>query len=199
MCGRFDALPDCNNLPIHARATIARILKVNHAGEYGAIRIYRAQIYVARWLHKELVPFLSEMLGHEIDHCRQFHLAMPSRQARPCRAMSAWSLGGYVLGCATALMGQNAVMACTKAVEQTVHRHLSEQLRFLKTRDKALHDVIATIQIEEASHLDWAESRLQPTFIAKRLEAFVVMATESVIWLSTQGDVTRMTRALHEG
>jgi ubiquinone biosynthesis monooxygenase Coq7 len=124
MCGRFDALPDLDKLPIRERLTIARILKVNHAGEYGAIRIYRAQRRVARWLHKGLVAKLDEILSHEMDHCRQFRLAMPSRQARPCRAMSAWSLGGYVLGAATALMGQNAIMACTRAVEQTVHRHL---------------------------------------------------------------------------
>jgi len=190
MCGQFDALPPGERL------TIARILKVNHAGEYGAIRIYRAQVFVARRRHKDLVAFLDAILTHEIEHCRQFRTAMPARRARPCRAMSFWSFGGYVLGFATALMGENAVMACTRAVERTVHRHLNDQLRFLAGRDEDLLHLIARIQSEEAAHLDWAQSRLRPSAAARLIEALVVSATESVIWLSTQGDAGRMARAL---
>src|SRR5688572_13544147 len=113
-----------------AGTTVRRILKVNHAGEYGAIRIYGAQIAVARHLHPPIVEVLSEIRGHEIEHCRRFREAMPQRGARPCRVMSFWSLGGYVLGFATALMGERMIWICTEAVESAVHRHLEDQLKF---------------------------------------------------------------------
>ena len=178
------------------RLTIARILKVNHAGEYGAIRIYRAQIRVARCRHPDLVPFLEETLGHEIQHCRHFVDAMSSRQSRPCRAMWLWGLGGSALGIITAVMGRNAVLACTKAIEQTVHRHLEAQIAFLSERDAALRDLIAAIQVEERQHLDHAARHLTPSPFNAAIETLVNVSTEIVIWLSTQGAVTRMEKAL---
>jgi len=75
--------------------TVARIVRVNHAGEFGAIRIYSAQIIVASKLHPEIVPALATMLGHEKIHCAKFLAAMPERNARPCRVMSFWSWGGW--------------------------------------------------------------------------------------------------------
>ncbi|MDC7684825.1 demethoxyubiquinone hydroxylase family protein [Asticcacaulis sp. BYS171W] len=178
--------------------TISRILKVNHAGEFGAIRIYRAQVFVARYLIPDLVPFLSETLGHEIDHCLKFRAAMPERGSRPCYAMGLWGIGGYTLGLITALMGRNAVMVCTKAVEATVHQHLTEQLVFLEGRDEALKSLIADIQIQEIGHLDYAQAHICPSPFNAPLEGLIVVATEIVIWLSTQGAVTRMTRALEQ-
>src|ERR1700721_2962618 len=99
------------------RRTVARILKVNHAGEHGAIRIYRAQLWVARRCCPEVVPFLEEVLGHEIRHHASFSAAMPSRAARPCRVMALWSNGGLVLGFLTALLGRQGIWICTAAVE----------------------------------------------------------------------------------
>ena len=178
--------------------TIARILKVNHAGEYGAIRIYRAQLWAAQRWHKGLVPFLGETLGHEIDHCQKFRDAMPARNARPCAAMSLWGVGGYTLGLITALMGVNAVMVCTKAVEQTVHRHLDEQIHYLAGKDETLRDLIVAIQIEETTHLDFARARVVPSLLNHALEMAIVVATEIVIWLSTQGAVSRMERVIRK-
>jgi 3-demethoxyubiquinol 3-hydroxylase len=74
--------------------TIARIVRVNHAGEYGAIRIYSAQIAIATRLYPDIAPALAEMLEHEKRHCRLFFEAMPARHSRPCRIMSMWSWGG---------------------------------------------------------------------------------------------------------
>lgn len=178
------------------RLTISRILKVNHAGEYGAVRIYRAQLWLCRRLHPSLAPFLNETLAHEIAHCRRFLEAMPPRRARPCRAMWLWGLGGSALGLITALMGRNAVFACTKAVEQTVHRHLEAQLAFLAGRDAPLRELIAAIQVEERQHLDQAVHHLTPSPLNHAIEAVVNVSTEIVIWLSTQGAVTRMEKAL---
>lgn len=65
--------------------TVARIVRVNHAGEFGAIQIYSAQILVANRLWPDCVPSLSEMLGHERIHCAAFRAAMPVRKARQCQ------------------------------------------------------------------------------------------------------------------
>src|SRR4051812_40572650 len=108
--------------------TIARIVRVNHAGEFGAIRIYSAQILVARWLCPDVLSALIEMLGHEREHCAAFYAAMPKLNSRPCRVMKLWSLGGWLLGALTAVLGRQGVWACTAAVEATVHRHLDDQL-----------------------------------------------------------------------
>ena len=180
--------------------TIARILKVNHAGEYGAIRIYRAQVAVARLFYPDMVQPLSEMLRHEIEHCAKFRAAMPARHARPCRIMSLWSLGGSVLGCLTALMGRQSIWTCTAAVESAVHRHLDDQLLFLELRDSELHRIILDIREEELSHLNTAETNIRGSSILRRvLRGVISWLTNVMIWFSTWGDSTRMVRELEAG
>ena len=177
--------------------TIARIVRVNHAGEYGAIRIYRAQIRVARWLYPEIVSDLSHMLEHELKHCAIFFAAMPARNSRPCRVMSLWSMGGSVLGHMTALLGRQSIWTCTAAVEATVHHHLDDQLGFLSGRDSELHDAIRTIRVEEILHLRHAEAQLQPAnFYHSALRGIISFLTDLMIWLSTWGDSARMARDL---
>jgi 3-demethoxyubiquinol 3-hydroxylase len=177
--------------------TIARILKVNHAGEYGAIRIYRAQIFVARHCYPDLLPFLQQTLAHEINHCALFRGAMPCRRARPCRIMSLWGNGGLILGLLTALLGRQGVWICTAAVESAVHRHMDDQLHFLRGRDTDLHSLISSIQGEELMHLDYAEERIvRRTWWSPLLHGIVWAATDTLIWLSTWGDSTAMARDL---
>lgn len=176
--------------------TIRRILKVNHAGECGAVNIYRAQIFVCRLFHPALLPFLTETLSHELVHRDRFRAAMPARKARPCGAMPLWGVGGYALGFATAVLGANAVMICTAAVERTVHIHLQDQMHFLKDRDTDLHALIASIETEELGHLTHAQSHMKASALSAPLDRLITLATETVIFLSTQGDVARMARAL---
>jgi len=179
------------------RLTIARILKVNHAGEYGAIRIYKAQLWVARRLYADVVAFLEETLAHEVRHCALFREAMPVRNARPCRIMALWGNGGYVLGFLTALMGRQGIWVCTAAVESAVHRHLQDQLHFLRDRDPELRQLVLAIQEEELSHLYHAEARIAARGLWSRaLGAFISWSTDVAIWLSTWGDSTRMAREL---
>ena len=179
------------------QVTVRRILKVNHAGETGAIKIYAAQIAVARRLFPHIVPELDQMRLDEIDHCRLFREAMPSRDARPCRIMALWSLGGYVLGAVTALMGERMVWICTEAVESTVHQHLEEQLHFLASRDADLHALISSIQEQEIAHLREAQRRQDGQgwlhAVSVRIIGFL---TDLMIWLSTWGDSTWMRREL---
>lgn len=180
--------------------TTARILKVNHAGEYGAIRIYRAQIAVASWRCPDLRDFLRETLGHEVTHLARFAALMPARAARPCGALWLWGCGGTLLGAVTGLIGRRAVLVCTEAVERTVNRHLDEQLSWLGERDPELSTAIAEIQAQEVGHLAHAVAgRGDRTAWGNLLDAAVTAVVETLIWLSTQGDSTRMARALRGG
>jgi ubiquinone biosynthesis monooxygenase Coq7 len=177
--------------------TVARIVRVNHAGEYGAIRIYSAQIAVASRLYPDVVPALGEMLEHEKKHCAAFYGAMPARGSRPCRIMSLWSLGGTLLGLLTAVMGRQSIWVCTAAVEEAVHRHLDDQLIFLGSRDGELHGIISAIREEELAHLHHAEAQLvAPTAGRRLLRGTISVITDALIWLSTWGDSRRMARDL---
>jgi 3-demethoxyubiquinol 3-hydroxylase len=188
-------LPNC-----HGLLTVARILKVNHAGEHGAIRIYRAQIWIARWRCPDVVPFLQETLAHEVSHCALFRAAMTPRGTRPCRVMSLWGNGGYALGAVTALMGRQGIWICTAAVEAAVHRHLEDQLFFLSGRDDELHDLIKSIQVEELSHLHHAEDNITYSGVPARFLNWIVSrSTDVAIWLSTWGDSTRMKSEMAAG
>lgn len=179
------------------RQTIARIVRVNHAGEHGAIRIYRAQIAIADRRWPDAAATLRQMLSHEEEHCAAFLEAMPARRARPCRAMWLWGLGGSILGFTTTIAGRQGVWICTAAVEAAVHRHLDDQLVFLKERDGELHDLIMSIREEELSHLRHAEEQLaQPNRIGRMLHRSIAVITEILIWLSTRGDSRRMVREL---
>lgn len=181
------------SLPPRDVLTIARIVRVNQAGEYGAIRIYTAQIAVSKKLYPDIAPALADMLEHEKKHCALFFAAMPVRQSRPCRIMSLWSWGGWLLGFSTALMGRQAIWLCTAAVEAAVHRHLDDQMFFLKDRDPELHDIVLSIREEELSHLHHAQSQIRSTGPgARALEKLVASTTDILIWLSTWGDSTRM-------
>jgi 3-demethoxyubiquinol 3-hydroxylase len=194
-------LPRGGSAPVACSArdalTIARIVRVNHAGEYGAIRIYSAQIGVASRLYPDVVPALAEMLGHERAHCAAFYGAMPARGSRPCRVMSLWGLGGSLLGFLTALLGRQGIWVCTAAVEAAVHRHLDDQLHFLQGRDAELHAIILSIREEELAHLHHAETHLhQPTARQHLLRSTISVVTDALIWLSTWGDSGRMARDL---
>ncbi len=185
--------------PLHPKdaRTIARILKVNHAGEFGAIRIYRAQIWVARRTCPDVVAFLEETLEHEIRHCALFRAAMPTRNAKPCRIMQLWGNGGFILGFTTALLGRNGIWVCTAAVESAVHRHLEDQIHFVRGRDPEVCGLILSIKDEELSHLSHAEGQISSDAAWSRaLRNAISTITDAVIWLSTWGDSSRMAAEL---
>ena len=180
-----------------ATRSAARIARVNHAGEYGAIRIYGAQLALTRRFWPDVAAKIAELRGHEIRHCDLFRAAMRQRVIRPCRAMYLWSMGGWVLGIATALLGPKAVWACTEAVESTVHEHMTAQLAFLKSRDPDLHDLIADIRAEEEGHLVLAvTNKGAANRWTKSLEPMIRALVHTVVWLSTWGDSSRMRRDL---
>lgn len=179
--------------------SIARIVRVNHAGEYGAIQIYGAQILVSSFLWKSLVAPLSELRSHEIAHCKLFKDAMPARGSRPCRTMWLWSKGGWFLGFVTALLGPKAIWICTEVVEDNVHHHLADQLHYLDGKDPELFDLIQSIQAEEEGHLHLArQNKGAENFVSRSLSFKISMSVDAVIWLSTWGDSARMRRDLKQ-
>ena len=176
---------------------VRRILRVNHAGEHGAVAIYSAQIAQMGDKHPDLSEWLAETLEHEQRHRSEFRAAMPERAAKPCRALSAWRIGGAALGRMTALLGPSAVMVCTAAVERTVHAHMQDQARFLDGCDPKLAKLVREIQAEEEAHLAYAEARqYRVSIFATALSAIVSAATETLIAISTRGDSVRLTQAL---
>lgn len=183
--------------PLNTDRVIRRILRVNHAGERGAIAIYRAQISQAGRRCPDLLPWLNETLGHEQRHAQTFLGMMAPRGASPCPAVWIWKIGGAVLGVGTALLGRKAVIICTAAVERTVHVHLVQQIAYLDGRDDALAACIREVQVEEDAHLAFAEQNHDPsTLSARALSWCVAWATEILIWLATRGDSARLGREL---
>jgi len=111
--------------------------------------------------------------------------------------MAVWSVGGAVLGAATALLGQTGIMVCTAAVEKTVHKHLNEQIAYLSGRDDELAEIIRGIRSEEDEHLAYAEAHHNSdSLYARSLALIVAISTDILIWISTRGDSRKLKAAL---
>lgn len=110
-----------------------KYLRVNHAGELGAINIYKGQLAVLGGT--ALKPKLEEMLSHEQEHLDAFNEILPDEGVRPSALTPLWELGGFALGAGSALLGEKAAMACTVAVEEVIVEHYEEQLELLDDAD----------------------------------------------------------------
>jgi 3-demethoxyubiquinol 3-hydroxylase len=161
-----------------------RILKVDHAGEHGAIAIYKAQIWVAMVTTPELVPQLTHFLAHELRHRTLFWAELSRRRVARCRSYHLCALGGFSLGLITALLGRRAIAATTVAVEHVVLQHLTQQIATLRLADPAASATIQSIVKEEREHHDRSAQQLaRPTMLERGIMAVVRISTESVIWL----------------
>ena len=184
-----------------AALVLRDILRVDHAGEYGAIRIYRAQIAIARWRAPDLVTMLQGALGDETRHRDRFDAGLRERGLQPCDMLPLWGVGGTLLGTSTALLGREAILICTEAVERTVHRHMDDQVAWLTPCEPGLATAIAAIRDEEVDHLHHAQRRREtatPGVWLHLLDLIVAAATELLVWLSTYGASSRLRRQLLE-
>ncbi|KAB8066824.1 demethoxyubiquinone hydroxylase family protein [Janthinobacterium violaceinigrum] len=160
-----------------------RAMKVNHAGEQGAIGIYTGQIFMARWTASHLVQELRAIRVHEREHRTIFHDVLERRGLPRCRSYYLCATGGYVLGIVTGLCGARAISLTTVAVERVVLRHLRHQLAMLSDDDDASGAITAILR-DEQEHHDQASIRTQDSgMFGRMLSAVVSGATESVIWL----------------
>lgn len=131
------------------------MIRVNHAGEYGAMRIYAGQ----RAILGDNAPGAREvahMAQQEQRHLDWFDAAIARRGVRPTALQPLWHVAGYALGAATAALGPEAAMACTAAVEKEIDRHYGEQLDELGDSDPELSAAIADFRAEEAEHRETA-------------------------------------------
>ena len=131
-------------------------IRVDHAGEYGARRIYQGQIAACR--NKEDLALLSKMLKQEEVHLEFFTKQIEERKIRPTLLLPLWHFGGYTLGFITSLMGKKTAMLCTEAVEEVIDEHYSEQLVNLKNiqKEQLLRSKIEQFREEELEHRDIA-------------------------------------------
>ncbi len=165
---------------------VERVLRVDHAGEYGAINIYTAQLLIARLFYKDIAAKLEEMLAHEKVHFRTFNNLLISRSIRSCYAIYFWAVGGFTLGLFTALIGRNAIWVCTNSIESTVLHHLEWQLGFLQEHDSEAHAAVLSIKGDEKSHQEFGQNNGKNSFAYKPIFYVVRLATEFAIWLSTK-------------
>lgn len=161
-----------------------RILKVDHAGENGAVHIYAGQIFLARFTAPSMVCELLEFKRHEERHRDIFWSELQARGVRRCRSYHLCGLGGYVLGLVTGLFGRGAIAATTVAVERVVLRHLKAQIQELEIPDAAAAIAIRAIVMEEQEHHDRSEvhARASRGWLAL-LAPVVAASTEAVIWV----------------
>lgn len=133
---------------------VARMIRVDHAGEYGAKRIYEGQLAVlGRGPHG---PTIRHMADQEARHLTAFERLVVERRVRPTALLPVWHVAGYALGAATALLGERAAMACTVAVEEVIDEHYRGQSAALGTAEPAIRDQVEEFRAEELEHRDTA-------------------------------------------
>jgi ubiquinone biosynthesis monooxygenase Coq7 len=137
------------------RSDTARMIRVDQAGEYGAKRIYAGQLAVMGD-RAPLAGEIARMADQEDGHLRGFDALVAARGVRPTALQPIWSVAGFALGAATALIGPKAAMACTVAIETEIDRHYSQQLDELGDSDPELSGMIAEFRADEREHRDTA-------------------------------------------
>jgi ubiquinone biosynthesis monooxygenase Coq7 len=132
--------------------SIKNFIRVDHAGEYGAVRIYTGQLAVlGRGKHGDQ---LRHMKDQELHHLDTFAKLIAERHGRPTALLPLWHVAGFALGAITAAIGPEAAMACTVAVEETIDAHYAAQRDRLGDDEKPLRDTIEEFRLEEVEHRD---------------------------------------------
>jgi ubiquinone biosynthesis monooxygenase Coq7 len=131
---------------------VERIIRVDHAGEYGAKRIYEGQLAILGDRPESHV--IRHMMEQELRHLTAFEKLMVERRVRPSALHPVWHVAGFALGAMTAMMGPKAAMACTVAVEEVIDGHYRQQNEALGASEPALREKIETFRAEEIQHRD---------------------------------------------
>ncbi len=139
-------------------ARLAEILRVDHAGELGAVHIYRGQRAVLGGApgKQRIAGQLEEMEAHEARHLARFEALLAERRVRPTLMTPLWRVAGFALGAGTALLGETAAHACTEAVETVIGEHYAGQVAELAEREPELAAELSGFREEELAHLDLA-------------------------------------------
>ncbi len=144
---------------------LQRMIRVDHAGEYGAVQIYRGQLAVLGRGAKG--DILRHMLAQEEQHAKTFAGLIADRRVRPTALLPLWHLAGYALGAVSAAIGERGAMACTVAVEETIDEHYAQQAASLPNDEAGLRSTIERFRAEELEHRDIGlenEAELAPAY-----------------------------------
>ena len=150
-----------------AATRVSRMIRVDHAGEYGAERIYAGQLAVLG--HGDKGDLLRHMMEQETHHKAVFSSLVARRRVRPTALLPLWHVAGFVLGAATAALGTRAAMACTVAVEEAIDEHYAAQAAVLDEDEAELRQTIEAFRQEELEHRDIGlanEAELAPAYRA---------------------------------
>ena len=173
-----------------ARALVERVIRVDQAGEFGAVRIYEGQLAALRWSGRangDAARKIGAMARTEREHSKVFDRLAAERRVRPTVLSPIWSLAGFALGAATALMGDKAAMACTVAIEETIDEHYAAQAAALGDDEAELRTTVEKFRAEEIAHKDEAlafEAEQAPGYEA--LKGVIKTGSKLAIWLSTR-------------
>ncbi|MCW5698544.1 MAG: demethoxyubiquinone hydroxylase family protein [Rhodospirillales bacterium] len=162
---------------------IDRIIRVDQAGEYGAVRIYEGQLSVLG--RKRPGPAIKRMAVKEREHLATFNALVGERRARPTALQPLWHVAGFALGAATALMGPRAAMACTVAVEEVIDEHYAKQVAMLGDDETDLRDICQRYREDEIEHKETARRHgAERTLGYRPLTEFIKAGSRAAIWLS---------------
>ena len=137
---------------------IEEFIRVDHAGERGAIKIYEGQLLALNTLIKndELKKIIEEMKEHEKEHCNYFENEIKKRNIKPTKFLPLWDILGVGLGFGSTILGKKAAMLCTASVEEVIDEHYSNQIKELENDEKKLKDKIIKFREDELHHRDIA-------------------------------------------
>ena len=139
--------------PTTDKTILDEIIRVDHAGEYGATRIYDGQIAVFG-KDSKIGKTIQHMADQEQEHIEKFNELLIEKRVRPTALLPLWNIAGFALGAGTALIGEKAAMACTVAVEKVIGEHYREQQDLLEDDEKELKKIIAKFEKDELEHHD---------------------------------------------
>ena len=142
-----------SNKPSTDKNILDEIIRVDHAGEYGATRIYDGQIAIFG-KDSKIGKTIKHMADQEQEHIDKFNELILEYRVRPTALLPIWNIAGFALGASTALLGEKAAMACTVAVEKVIGEHYQEQLELLGDDHKDLKKTISKFRDDELEHHD---------------------------------------------
>jgi len=137
---------------------LEEFIRVDHAGERGAIKIYEGQLLALNTIirNDELKKKIEEMQIHEKEHCDYFESEIKKRNIKPTKFLPLWDLLGVGLGFGSTLIGKKAAMLCTASVEEVIDKHYQNQINQLKNDEKELKSKIIKFRDDELHHKDIA-------------------------------------------
>ena len=137
---------------------VEEFIRVDHAGERGAVKIYEGQLLALNTIVKndELKKKIEEMQIHEKVHCNYFENEIKRRKIKPTKLLPLWDLLGVGLGFGSTLLGKKAAMLCTASVEEVIDQHYQNQINQLKNDEKELKNKIVKFRNDELQHKDIA-------------------------------------------